>query len=266
MKKKFLILSLVIILILGMLPITAFADTKYSLNATMTANNSRVEAGSEVLIVVKLSQLNVPETGINDFTAYLGYDSNVFETINESSIDGVDGWKPEYTPGTTKIHLYRDTFLKTDGEIMQISLKTKEGLEDGTQGKVTLTTIIVSDGLNQINATNISATIMVGSESSGGSVGQPQTNSLIPLNTTPLIPENTAPTNNSTPVNNSTLLLPTTNNTSNTTNEIPVVNEADSDIPYTGSESGALARIIVGVIFISLVIYIKMERINKDMK
>ena len=107
---------------------------------------------------------------------------------------------------------------------------------------------------------------MVGSESSGGSVGQPQTNSLIPLNTTPLIPENTAPTNNSTPVNNSTLLLPTTNNTSNTTNEIPVVNEADSDIPYTGSESGALARIIVGVIFISLVIYIKMERINKDMK
>ena len=48
-------------------------------------------------------------------------------------------------------------------------------------------------------------------------------------------------------------------------NRIEVTNESDDDMPYTGPEDG-LARIIIGVIFISLVIYIKIERMNRDIK
>ena len=53
----------------------------------------------------------------------------------------------------------------------------------------------------------------------------------------------------------------------NNTQPAPLVtNESDYDMPYTGLESDALARIIIGVVFIGLVIYIKIQRMDKEMK
>ena len=287
MKNKFLIvLSLFIIIITSVLTVTVFAaETNYSFNVSMTANNSKVKAGDEVLITVKVSNLNVGDNGINSFTAYLSYDSNVFEQPTESNIDGADGWKPNYTVGTTKIQLYRERFLKTDGEIMKITLKTKEGLADGTQGEVKLSTIVVSNSVDEITTSTKSTNITIGNEDSPV-VSLPDSNNTIKIgNSVSINPQSnstnnlTVPTNNAiTPINS--IITPTNNTTpaNNTVNEIPLINdsenqiqvinetESDSDIPYTGTDGDALIRIIIGVIFISLVIYIKIERMNKDIK
>lgn len=304
MKNKFLIvLSLFIIIITSVLTVTVFgAETKYSFNVSMTANNSKVKAGDEVLITVKVSNLEVGENGINSFSAYLSYDNDVFEQPTESNIDGIDGWKPNYTVGTTKIQLYRERFLKTDGEIMQISLKTKEGLQNGTQGEVKLSTIIVSNSVDETtNPKPISTTITIGNDDSpvvslpdspsnntikiGNSVSiNPQSNtisnstipvnnSITPINSIITPTNNITPANNVTPANNTVNEVPVTNDSKNIVenevdNGIQVINEteSDSDIPYTGTDGDALIRIIIGVIFISLVIYIKIERMNKDIK
>lgn len=259
MRSKILILSLIIILILGLLPVTSIAAT-YSFTTSMTAKNSKVTAGSEVLITVKLSNLNVGDNGINSFSAYLSYDTDVFETLTDSSVDGTNGWVPSYTPGTGKVQLYRQTFLKTDEEIMQISLKTKTDLEDGVQGEVKLSTIIVSNSVDEIMASPVSTSITIGDPEAGDPVETNPNNTVtIKPPTTNIVPQNIAK-----PENNTTI-IPIENNTTQN-NTIEVVNESDSDMPYTGTDSNALAKIIVGVIFIGLVLYIKIERMNRDIK
>ena len=263
MKKKFLILSLVMILVITLMA-AAVSAANYSFTVSMTANNSRVAAGSEVLITVKLSNLDVGDTGINSFSAYLSYDTDVFETLTDSSIDGCNGWVPSYTPGTGKVSLMRPTLLKSDEEIMQISLKTKSSLTDGTQGEVKLSTIIVSNSSDEIGASPVSTSITIGSTSSPDPVITPPTNT---ANITP-IPINATPATNNVPANNNvTIVSPfITNNTTNTTNTTNTQNQAGSGIPYTGSDSGALAKIIIGVVFIGLVIYMKIQRIDKDIR
>ena len=286
MKRKILILSLIIMLITSVLSISALAAT-YNFTVSMTAKNSKVSAGSEVLITVKLSNLNVGENGINSFSAYLSYDTDVFETLTDSSVDGINGWVPSYTVGTGKVSLYRSTFLKTDEEIMQISLKTKADLQDGVQGEVKLSTIIVSNSSDEITASPVSTSITIGSENAGSdSTGATQINvtpsNVVANNTVDVIPQitvanNTVNTTANTTTNvalntsnvssNNTSNVVAINTTNNTTNQTVVANtESNNDMPYTGTDSSALARIIIGFVFIGLSMYIKIERMNKDIR
>ena len=274
MRKRFLIVILLLmVLFTSILSVNAFAaDSNYSYVVSMTANNTKVAPGNEVSITVKVSNLNVGDDGINSFSAYLAYDTNVFEPLTESSVDGLDGWKPSYTVGTGKIQLYRDKFLKTDGEIMEISLKTKSDVSVGTQGAVKLSTIIVSNSIDEITTPkDVSTSITISSGDSGSSEVIPPvvTNSTpTPLNITPTNntqqPTDITPTNSIVPINNVT--DNEVNNVENQQTNIQVVNESENDMPYTGTDSNALARIIIGVIFIALVMYIKIERMNKDIK
>lgn len=272
-KKLFIVVSLIMILMTSILSISVFAadgESSGSFTLTMNATNSKVAPGGEVLITVKISSLNVGSSGISQFSAYLDYDTDVFEQLTESSVDGTDGWKPSYNVGTKKIQLYREKALKTDGEIMQISLKTKSDVEDGTQGKISFSSIFVSDSVNEFSTQPISTSITVTSNPGAGAVGSgtnTQTNTQpVPLN----IGVNTTPQNQvEQPVNNTVnnVVNNTVNNVvNNSSNEIEVVNEVESDMPYTGTDGDALIRIIIGVIFIGLVMYIKIEKMNKDIK
>ena len=298
MKKKFLkVIILLVVVITSILSVNVFAETNsnYSLNVTMTANNSKIEAGGSVLITVKLSNINFGENGINNFTAKLEYDNDVFEQLTESSIDGENEWKPSYSIGSGKVQLLRQSFFKNDGEIMTITLKAKDGV-NGKQGYVKLSNIIVSNSVDEKMIDEVSTNITVGDgNGEDGPVVLPSSNSVqsntikignsISGNSVNINPQsnstNKVPTNSTIiPINNNTVtptnsVLPIMNNTSNTSpvvnnteNEIQVINETESnsDMPYTGSDSNALIRIIIGVICISLVMYIKIERMNKEIK
>lgn len=252
MKRRILILSMIVMLIMTFLStVVIAATTNYTFIVSMNAKNSRVTAGSEVLITVKLSNLNVGENGINSFSAYLSYDTDVFEVLTESSVDGCNGWVASYNAGTGKVSLYKPTFLTSDEEVMQISLKTKADLSDGTHGEVKLSMPIVSNSNDEIAGSAVSTNITIGS---GENPNPPVlTNTVpIPINTT--VPE---PEPEPEPVP-----LPEPE----PKNEIVVANEIETDIPYTGTDSNALAKIIIGVIFIALVLYIKIERMNKNIR
>jgi len=255
MKRKFVILLLIMILIISVLAVDASA---LSFTTAMTASSTRVEASTEFTITVKLSNLDVGDSGVNTFSAYISYDQDVFETLNDSNIDGLSGWAPAYAPGTGKVALQKRQFTKTDEEIMQITLKTKAGLAEGTQGEVKLTNIIAATSTDEISASPVSTTITVGKPSSGGTV-VPPTNTSSPANTSIQIqPGNTtSPINTSIPNNSSTNVPEPVNNS--------VVDQPANitdDMPYTGSEGSALSKIIIGVIFIALATYIKIEKMN----
>jgi hypothetical protein len=256
------------ILIIGLLTVKVSA---LSFTATMTSSNVTVDAASEVVITVKISNLDVGDNGINSFSAYLSYDTDVFETLTKSSIDGLNGWMPAFAPGTGRVTLEKSQFVNSDEEIMQISLKTKSGLENGTQGLVKLTRIVASNSADEISASDVSTTITIGQETV---TPQPDTNTVNPGNITPtpidpVITPNTNNTNNINNTNNTNNINNTNTNTSkNETNNKNIgptnntINESEHDIPYTGSDSSSLSKIILGVIFIALATYIKIERMK----
>ena len=112
----------------------------------------------------------------------------------------------------------------------------------------------------------MSTSITIGSGTSPDPVIITPTTNTVPTNTTPQPVNIVTPVNNppaKQPANGSTVIFPI-NNTANV--QTPVANSADSDMPYTGTDSGALARIIIGVIFIALVIYIKIQRMDREIR
>lgn len=265
MKRKFYIVLLFMILIIGLLTVKVSA---LSFTATMSSSNVTVDAASEVVITVKISNLDVGDNGINSFSAYLSYDTDVFETLTKSSIDGLNGWMPAFAPGTGRVTLEKSQFVNSDEEIMQISLKTKSGLENGTQGLVKLTRIVASNSADEISASDVSTTITIGKETV---TPQPNTNTenpgtITPTPIDPVITPNTNNTNNN--INNTNNTNTNTNTSKNETNNKNIgptnntINESEHDIPYTGSDSSSLSKIILGVIFIALATYIKIERMK----
>jgi hypothetical protein len=256
------------ILIISILTVSVSA---LSFTTSMTASNQKVTAATEVVVTVKISNLDVGDNGLNSFTANLYYDSDVFESLTDSSVEGLNGWKAAYSSGTGKMTLQKSSFVKSDEEIVQISLKTKSGLSDNTQGEVKLSQIIASNSVDEISANSVSTTITISSAS---------TNTIIEIPTNNTV--NTVPTNNTvennviniTPTNN-TNTINTTNNTNETnnvnitnnanTNNAIVDNTVENDMPYTGSESSSLSKIIIGIILLAMVAYIKIERM-KDIK
>ena len=261
MKRKFYVLLILIFFIISVLTVNVDA-TPYNFTTSMTASSQTVQASSEVVVTVKVSNLNVGENGINGFTAFISYDGDVFEPLTDSSVEGNNDWVPAYAPGTGKVSLKKTKFVKADEEIMQISLKTKAGLADGTQGQVKLDNITASNTGDDISSAAVSTTITIGSGTVNPptTIQKPNTNNV--NNTTPLIINaNVTPNNN------------TNRNTNNSTNSVAnntvannqVENKADNDMPYTGTDSSSIAKIIIGVILIALIVYIKIERM-KDIK
>ena len=250
MRKKIYVVFLMIIMLINILAISVSA---LSFSTTMTPSNTKIEAGTEVVVSVKLSSLEVGENGINIFTATLGYDTNVFETLTDTNIEGSNDWQSAYNSGTGKITLTKTSYVKSDQEIMQITLKVKSDVEDGTKGSVELSNVRASTPDDEIGGSNISTTITVGS--AGGTTETPVENT---TNTTPsnviVIGGNT--TRNDVVTQTNTIVSNNTANTINTENDV-VANQTEDDIPYTGSETTAIIQIIMGVIIIALLIYRK---------
>jgi hypothetical protein len=268
MKRKICVLLLIMVLIVTSFAVSVNAD---SFNTTLTASKSNVEAGSELTVTVKVSNLDVGDNGINAFSAYLSYDTDMFETLSSSSVDGLGKWTAAYAPGTGKMTLQNSSFVKSDEEILQITLKTKSGLAEGTQGEVKLSNILASNSATEISCQAVSTTITIGqAAAASGNVSNiisNSTNNNTSNGISVITPSNNIVANST--ANNTANNVAenvTNNNTSNnvviggTTNTVE-----DNDMPYTGSESGALSRIIIGIVLISLVSYIKIERM-KDVK
>lgn len=249
MKKKFLkILVVMIILVITYASIV----NALSLTVTMDANSTVAEA-TEFTIKVKVSNLDVGPNGITSLSGYIKFNKDIFENISESSIEGINGWSASYATDSTKLTLTKQTFVKSDEEVFNLTLKTKPGTS-GKEDEIKFTNIMASNNDTEISASDVSVKIMVGTVSGNiaNVTNTGNTNSLVP------IVQNRV---NNTVVN-------TTVNVS-TNNSLPsfvnTTNETEDDIPYTGVED-TIPFILVGIIALAIVFYIKIEKLNKDMK
>ena len=161
MKKKLYIVSLMMLIIINMLSINVSA---LGFSVTMTPSSTKVNPGNEVVVSVKVSSLNVGDDGINTLSAALGYDATVFEVLSAANVEGSNSWLASYNPGTSRITLTKTSFVNSDEEICQISLKVKNDLDNGTKGTITLSNILAANPESEFSSSNVSTTITVGTE------------------------------------------------------------------------------------------------------
>lgn len=247
MKKKSLIITLIMILIICVLVNSASA---LSLTATMTPSSTTVPESTEFTVTIKVSNIDAGQNGINSLQGYLKYDTAVFETISATSIEKLNTWTPEYNAETGKIVLYTTTFVKDADEVLQITFKTKSGV-NGKSGSIKLSNIIASNSESEISAADISTTITVGTAPVAGNTNTPKNPITINANTNV--------------VNKPSVISPNVNTKNTNTNVVPVGNTTpEEDIPYTGAEDVAMRAIFV-VLVVAAISYFKYESM-KDVK
>ena len=250
MKKKVLLITLTIVLVIALLINTVSAS---SFSASMTASKNTVAESTEFTITVKVSNIDAGVNGINSVSGIFSYDTKIFETITSSSISGLNGWQPNYFPDTGKIILLKTSYAKTDEDVLQVTLKTKSGTS-GKSGVVSFKSVVGSDSTVDIPASDISTTITVGNQTTSQSEGNtsntntstPQTiNTSISTNTSTNVSNTNTNTNTSTNTKTNTITNTSNNVVTSTVNTTPsnVVVQESGDIPYTGKSDNIMRAI-----------------------
>ena len=198
--KKFLKVTIVAILLIIMCTNIANA---LSFTATMTPSSSNVDPSTEFTIRIKVSNLDVGPNGINSLSGILEYDENVFEELNESSFEALNGWGSlAYNSETKRITIMKASFVKTEEQVFQVTFKTKSDLEEGTSGQIQFSNIKAANSAEEIGASEITTTIHIGEGSVENEIDD----------------ENNVKKNNqNTNTNGNRLIIPTNNTVNNTT-------------------------------------------------
>lgn len=254
MRKKLAIIMVMLVLVASLLVTTVSAS---SFTATITPNRTTVAESNEVVVTIRVSNLDVGTTGINTFEGVLSYSTQIFETINADSIEGNNGWQPTYNQDTGKIMLYKQGFLNEDADIVQITFKTKTNVT-GKTGDIKLSDIKASNTGETIEASPISTRITVGTTNETGNMANSTANKTntnttpSKINTTTNVTRNV--TNNTNTNNNAQSSYVNTSNSVNKTTQ--------EDIPYTGTSDNIMRAIFV-VLVIAGIFYFKYESIKE---
>jgi hypothetical protein len=268
-KKVFKVLIMIIVLVIAVSTVVQAA----SFTASMTPSSTTVAPETEFTVTVKISNLDVGSNGINSLSGYLTYDDAVFETINESSIEGVNDWKPTFSSDNGRITLLKTQFVNSEEAVFQITFKTKSetDLKKKTSGIIKLSQVVASNSQDDITASDISTTITI-STATTNETDNATTNSPLVLKTNTT--KNTTVKNTTTNLTNNKVVNNTVNKTENnvgaainsTTKNTTVYNTVEEDdIPYTGVED-TIVYVLFVAIAMALVFYIKFEKINKDIR
>ena len=248
MKNKFLKITIITVLLIFVYATIANA---LSFTATITPSSTTVAESTEFTVQIKVSNLDVGPNGLNGLTGYFKYDNSVFETISESSIEGMNSWDAEFNAENGKITLTKTTFVKTEEVVLQVTLKTKAGVS-GKSGTVKFTNILAKNSEEDIAASDISTTITVGTVT--GNEANATGNATNANGISIKVNNNTSNTNKGNAVKNT-----------NTKAYENTSNVSEDDIPHTGAED-TIMYIVGALIIVSIVFYIKFEKINKEMK
>jgi hypothetical protein len=220
MKKIKLIVATTIITIM-MLTYTINVFAAVTAGLTITPKKNVVAPGEEFTVEVKAESIDAGNNGLSKVEATLAYDDKLLNTIMESQIEGMSGWKVKYDTFSKKITAESAVGIKTNGSIFQISIKAKPntatgtntsgstsnlsggsvslggtsnlsgtGTSTGTTGQQTnieLKSIKLTGGLDTGTANDISTTITIGGDTAQASQ-QPSGQTLVPSVPTPTKP------------------------------------------------------------------------------
>lgn len=151
MKKTTKLLILMIIT-LFLMTVTVYA-------ADFSVNMETTKEENEIILSIKLDEINMTGAGITAIIFDLEYDRDAFETVTVEDITPKNDWgNPTYNEKTGTMLLLRNSFTKQAGEIVTIKLQPK------TTGKteIKLSEIQASDAQVDMEAEDKVITVELG--------------------------------------------------------------------------------------------------------
>lgn len=163
--KKTLVTFIITILIL-MASITTVQGLSFAVKITPSTPN--VEKGSTVTLVLSVANLDVGANGLNTFLATMEYDQTVFDIATSNNIKALNGWdSPTYNAGNGKILTTKGSFVKTESDVIEITLTAKSTAKTGST-TVTFKNIEASNSQEDIIAANTSYILNIVEKAQGG--------------------------------------------------------------------------------------------------
>ncbi len=295
MKKKFLILSIMMLLVTMFLSANVMAATITSATVTITPSKTEYKPGETIEFTISLKDLNA-SSGILGLGAYIEYDSNLL-TLNPTAT-GLSNWvDADISEKTHRFLTTKNSHSANSEDILKITFTAKEVTSDVTTS-VKLKQIEISNGVDynieEISSNNITIKKETATtpenppvdnedEDNKGNEGEEE-NPQNPNPTNPTNPDNpdnpntpnnptnpsnptnpTEPTDPNTPDNpngNDNTNTPSIPGTSNSQNNS---NNSNSSIPQLGT-SGIIAIIIAIISVIAVILFIKIKIIDQKIK
>ncbi len=140
MKKKILILSIIICILISIFSFSMSADTDKNIELNVPNQISIEEGTKKVEVVMSLGEF----TGIEDnivlgYQGDLEYDKTMFTS---ATIEGLNEWHND----ASTVLLGMSDVAKSNTDIAKITLTLKDGLVKGNTGKIKINNFILSGG------------------------------------------------------------------------------------------------------------------------
>ena len=145
MKNKIIMAILIIAMILTIGTISSFAEGEANIELNLNGQTTINEDTKTVELTLSLGDFTGVEDGATlGYQATLEYDENMFQSVE---VEGLNGWTANYE-SSTKVLLGDVDRANPNTDITKITLTLKDDVQPGTEGKVQINNILLTDGDN----------------------------------------------------------------------------------------------------------------------
>lgn len=146
MKKLCVTIGIMIILILNLAVVSNAASAKLQ----TSISSEKIQPGKEVVVVVKIEDVDAVSRGFNALTGILEYDTNVFETVQSKDFKMLNNWDAIiYNPSNKMFATAKAEGIKTGEAIFELTLKAKSDVEAGDY-TIKIKDFTVSEGIEDV--------------------------------------------------------------------------------------------------------------------
>ena len=148
MKNKIIMTILIVAMILTIGTISSFAEGEANIELNLNGQTTINEDTKTVELTLSLGDFTGAETGATlGYQATLEYDENMFQSVE---VEGLNGWTANYE-SSTKVLLGDVDKANPNTDITKITLTLKDDVQPGTEGKVQINNILLTDGDNDFS-------------------------------------------------------------------------------------------------------------------
>ena len=147
MKK--IIVNLFIVLFVNLCFIQV-VSAALNIKTSLVSNNTELKEGDLVKISLSFHDFEDIKKGINAYKGTLEYDKNIFEELNQSNFESLNGWEElKYNLKNGEFVSFRKVGTNFSENVVQFTLKVKKGIDAATT-TVKVKDIVTSEGKKDI--------------------------------------------------------------------------------------------------------------------
>ena len=155
-RRVFFLITIILICTSVLMFSNKIQATDKTLNSSIEVEKTEIKQGEETSITLKIDS----DEQINAFQAKINYDENIWEELEENSLETKEGWESLKFNKENKEFIVINKQEETNKEILKINLKAKNSASVG-KTEITIDGITASDGKTEFENEKLSKEISI---------------------------------------------------------------------------------------------------------